>query len=114
MHILSRPAINEAKACYPNAGSWLDAWWVVASKAAWTNLTDVRQTYRDADEVGQCLIFDACGNNYRLICRCSYSNPWVRGTLLVKHFLTHAEYDKSKWRKDCKPAKVRKATQGKR
>jgi mRNA interferase HigB len=108
MHILSRPAIHDAQARYPIAAAWLDAWWSIASKAVWTNLADVRLTYRDADEVGQCLIFNACGNNYRLICRCSYANGWVNGTLLVKHFLTHAEYDKNKWRKDCKPRKEKR------
>jgi len=27
------------------------------------------------------------------------------GTLLVKYFLTHDEYDKNKWCKDCTPRK---------
>jgi mRNA interferase HigB len=103
MHIISRRAIGAARKRHPGASSWLDAWWVVARKAVWTNLTDVRQAYRNADEVGQCLIFNACGNSYRLICRFSYANSWQNGTLLVKHFLTHAEYDKQKWGKDCAP-----------
>jgi mRNA-degrading endonuclease HigB of HigAB toxin-antitoxin module len=46
---------------------------------------------------------NACGNDYRLICRVTYANRWTDGTLLVKHFLTHAEYDKNKWCKDCIP-----------
>jgi len=25
----------------------------------------------------------------------------VKGTLFVKHFLTHAEYDKNTWKRDC-------------
>jgi hypothetical protein len=32
---------------------------------------------------------------------CKYE--WADGTLLMKHFLTHAEYDKNKWCKDCIP-----------
>lgn len=35
----------------------------------------------------------------------TYANRWTDGTLLVKHFLTHAEYDKNKWCKDCAPQK---------
>jgi mRNA interferase HigB len=104
MHIIARPAIDQAKHRYPKAASWLDNWWVTASKAGWSKLTDVRTIYRDADEVGQCLVFNACGNDYRLICRTSYTNTWTEGTLLVKHFLTHTDYDKNKWRKDCIPA----------
>jgi mRNA interferase HigB len=108
MHIIARPAIEKAKQRYPKAVAWLDAWWHVASRARWARLDDVRKDYRDADEVGRCLIFNACGNDCRLICRMTYVNPWSQGTLLVKHFLTHADYDKNRWCKDCLPAKPRR------
>lgn len=52
-------------------------------------------------QVGSCLVFNVCGNNYRLICGVTYANAWARGTLYVKHFLTHADYDKGKWKADC-------------
>jgi mRNA interferase HigB len=107
MHIIARPALNAAKQRYPNARSWLDAWWIAASKARWARLAEVRSTYPDADEVGQCLVFNACGNDYRLICRVTYANQWTEGTLLVKHFLTHADYDKNNWRKDCVPRETK-------
>ena len=68
----------------------------------------VRVLYPLTDEVGQCLVFNACGNDYRLICRMTYANPWTDGTLLVKHFLTHGDYDKKKWRQDCIPPKKEK------
>lgn len=103
MHIIARPAIETAKQRHPNAASWLDDWWIAASKATWSRLAEVRTLYPLTDEVGQCLVFDACGNDYRLICRMTYANEWTDGTLLVKHFLTHAEYDKNKWCKDCIP-----------
>lgn len=112
MHVISRRTIEEAKQLYPNSSAWLDAWWANATQAAWTRLMEVRETYRDADEVGQCLIFDACGNDYRLICGVTYANQWTRGTLFVKYFLTHGEYDKKLWCKDCappdQPSKARK------
>lgn len=108
MHVIARPAIEKAKQLYPKASTWLDAWWIVSGKAFWTRLTEVRVLYPDADEVGQCLVFNACGNDYRLICRITYANPWTDGTLLVKHFLTHSEYDKKKWCKDCLPPEKKK------
>jgi mRNA interferase HigB len=104
MHIIARPAIAEAKQRYPKTRPWLDAWWVAASRATWTRLMEVRDVYPDSDEVGHCLVFNVCGNDYRLICRMSYANQWTDGTLLVKHFLTHADYDKKKWCKDCTSA----------
>jgi len=103
MHVIARPSITAAGKRHPAARSWLASWWRVASKSRWTRLSDVRLAYRDADEVGQCLVFNACGNDFRLICRVTYANRWTDGTLLVKHFLTHSEYDKNKWCKDCIP-----------
>ena len=103
MHIIARPAIKAAKRRCPNASAWLDSWWQTASMAVWTRLADVRKSYPKADEVGRCLVFNVSGNDYRLICRVTYANEWTNGTLLVKHFLTHADYSKEKWCKDCIP-----------
>src|SRR6218665_2951304 len=101
MHIIARPAIEAAKRNHPNAAIWLDVWWNIAGKSKWSRLADVRVNYPHTDEVGSCLIFNVCGNHYRLICGMSYANERSGGTLFVKHFLTHAEYDKKRWCKDC-------------
>jgi len=101
MHILARPAINRAAKTYPDAAGWLNRWWQVAGSQRWRSLEEVRAVYAMADQVDCCLVFNVRGNKYRLICRVSYANQWQRGTLLVKHLMTHAEYDKGHWRKDC-------------
>jgi mRNA interferase HigB len=101
MHIISRPAIVAASQHHPDAAEWLRRWWADAAAARWENLRDVRANYPAADQVCHCLVFNVRGNRYRLICRVTYANAWQRGTLLVKHFLTHAEYDKDDWKKDC-------------
>jgi mRNA interferase HigB len=101
MHVISRPAILAASRRHPDAAAWLSQWWTVASRRQWRNLRDVRDQYPATDQVGGCLIFNVRGNTYRLICRITYANQWQHGTLLVKHFLTHADYDKDEWKKDC-------------
>ena len=101
MHVISRPAINAAIVRYPGAAAWLQQWWRRATKTRWESLHDVQTVYPKADQVGQCLIFNACGNHYRLIVGVKYADQSQRGTLWVKHFLTHAEYDKGKWKGDC-------------
>ena len=101
MHVIARPRLEQARRDHPDASSWLNAWWVVATHAEWHSLEEVRSSYASADQVECCLVFDVRGNRYRLICRVSYANRWQRGTLLIKHFLTHTEYDKDKWKKDC-------------
>ena len=101
MHVIARPTIAKAQHDYPNASKWLDAWWNAATKSRWEQLEDVRVDYPAADQVGRCLVFNVCGSTYRFIVKVSYANPWTNGTLFVKHFLTHAEYDKDRWKRDC-------------
>ncbi len=102
MHIIARPAINQAIRRHPDAANWLNAWWKVAGGQRWRSLLEVRALYPATDQVDCCLVFNVRGNKYRLICRVTYANQWQRGTLLVKHFLTHAEYDRDAWKEDCK------------
>ena len=45
--------------------------------------------------VGPLAIFNITGNTYRLIVRMVF--PYQR--IYIKEFLTHAEYDKGKWKK---------------
>ena len=101
MHVISRRAMRDAIARYPDAAGWLNNWWEDAGKARWRSLQDVRKNYPTADQVNRCLIFNVKGNRYRLICRVTYANQWQRGTILFKHCLTHADYDKQAWNKDC-------------
>ncbi len=103
MHVIARPAITSATNNYSDAAKWLNAWWFVASKARWENLQNVRVEYPSVDQVGCCLVFNVCGRKYRLIVKVSYVNRWSNGTLLIKHFLSHAEYNKDRWKKDCCP-----------
>jgi mRNA interferase HigB len=101
MHVIARPAIWAFCARYADARDWLEEWWRIASRAAWASLHEVRIAYASADQVGKCLIFNVRGNKYRFIVRVSYRNPHSRGTLLVKAFLTHAEYNENRWKTGC-------------
>lgn len=103
MHIIARPALKRAIKRHPAAADWLQRWWKVAATERWESLQAVRAIYASADQVECCLVFNVKGNKYRLICRVTYANSWQRGTFLIKHFLTHAEYDKGDWKEDCKP-----------
>ena len=101
MNVISRPAVDRAIRHHLDTGPWLNAWWKTARCADWRSLADVRAAYQRADQVGSCLVFDVLGNRYRLIVGVRYSTPAHGGTLFVKHFLTHAEYDKDYWKDDC-------------
>jgi mRNA interferase HigB len=99
MNVISRPAINAAIAENPFAEKWLNTWWKVAKKQQWTSLDDVRLLYPSCDQVGRYLIFDA-PRGYRLIVGVNWADEDKGGTVFVKHFFSHAEYDKEAWKKD--------------
>jgi mRNA interferase HigB len=77
----------------------LDAWFQIARKAEWRNLTDARKPYPQADgvPVGKktYTVFNICGNKFRLIVKIEYKHQKV----FIKHVLTHAEYNKGEWKK---------------
>lgn len=99
MNVISRHAIFEAQRSNPRCRDWLEAWWRNAKREQWTSLHEVRKTYTSVDQVGNYLVFDA-PEGRRLIVGVSYARnlPARGGTLFVKHFLTHTEYDRGKWK----------------
>ncbi len=68
----------------------LKEWFRLCEKANWSSFADLRATFGSADALGNKLIFNIGGNNYRLIARVSYSYR----RLSVRWIGTHAEYDR--------------------
>ena len=84
---------------YPKAANYLGAWGRTVRSATWRNLAEVRRTYPSADAVTvksgrQVLVFNVCGNSYRLIVAVHFN----RQILYTLRFLTHAEYSKDRWK----------------
>lgn len=73
----------------------LREWLKAARSADWKSLADVKKAYSAADQVGRCIVFDIGGNKYRLIV------VLAPGRVFIKHVLTHPEYDRDAWKKDC-------------
>jgi mRNA interferase HigB len=96
MHIISRKSLLEFSQLHANAYTPLDDWYRSAKAAEWKNLSEVRQFYPSADPVGNFTVFNIKGNTYRLIVSIDYECQIV----YVKYVLTHAEYDKEKWKDD--------------
>jgi len=70
-------------------------WYKTVKRAEWKSLGDVRRDYPSADQVGNVLIFNVLGGNYRLIVRITYSGQRI----YVKALMTHREYDRKEWMK---------------
>jgi len=71
----------------------LKTWYKEASKAKWTSPSDIRDEYPKASILkdGK-VIFNICGNKYRLIVRINY----IRGWVFILFIGTHLEYDRLK------------------
>ncbi len=104
MHIISRKKLLEAGERYgAKTAVLLDSWYRVAKQARWRSLQDVRRTYPHADGVAVgkgdqqrvFTVFNVGGNDLRLIAEIFYSDQ----TVLVRHVLSHVEYDKGGWKK---------------
>lgn len=96
MRLISIRNLRADAAQYPDVKRQIDEWYGSVKKAEWNNLEDVRQVYRDAEAVGNFTVFNIKGNAYRLIVGINYKNQII----YYKYFLTHAEYDKGKWKND--------------
>lgn len=96
MHLISIRNLRGDTARHPDVKKQVNDWYTTVSKANWKNLEDVRQIYRDAEAVGNFTVFNIKGNDYRLIVGIDYENQ----TVYYKYFLTHAEYDKDRWKND--------------
>ncbi len=99
MKIIKRATLAAYRKRNPQAQSGLLYWHKLAKKARWTCLQDVRATLPHADAVRvrsgrTVVVFNVAGNRYRLITAIHY-NRQLAFTLMV---LTHAEYDREKWK----------------
>ena len=96
VRVISRKILREFCQIHADSCDALYSWYRVASRAKWENLTQVRATYQSAEAVGNFTVFNIKGNRYRLIVDIIY--PTQR--IYIKYVLTHAEYDREKWKND--------------
>ncbi|MDX2144556.1 MAG: type II toxin-antitoxin system HigB family toxin [Rhodospirillaceae bacterium] len=92
--LLSALSARERK-LRPPLGKTLDrrvaAWKAEVEKARWAKPTEVKAMFGTADVVGgNRVVFDLCGNNYRVVVHFNY----VVGVARIRFAGTHAEYDR--------------------
>lgn len=99
MRIIAERWLRDAAEVHPKAATYLAHWQAVVKQANWHSLTEVRRLYPSADAVrvasgGTVVVFNVCGNTYRLITAIHY-NTQLGFTL---RFLTHAAYNTNTWK----------------
>lgn len=97
MELVDYELVEKFTKKHARARSSFNLWRDVTVAASWKSFDDVKKTFRSADIYGDCVIFDIGGNNYRLIAKIEYEDEQVS----TNKVMTHAEYDKDKWKKNC-------------
>ena len=90
MRVIAKSRLIEYGEKYgPDADTQLRAWYSEAKEAEWSRPQDIRDRYANVSIVGnETVIFNICGNRYRLIARIWYAGQQV----YIKWFGTHEEY----------------------
>ena len=99
MRVISRKRVREFAQRHPDAAEPLQKWYRLFRAAEWENLQDVRRVYPHTDAVtvasgNAVIVFNICGNKYRLIAAVHYN----RQRVYVLRLLRHAEYSKDFWK----------------
>ena len=94
MHIITRKRLNEFAAKYPDTESALARWYQLVKSGTFNSFLELRSEFPSADQVDNLTVFNIGGNKVRLIAAIHYN----RQKLYIRAVLTHAEYDRGKWR----------------
>jgi len=94
LRVISRKAIREFGRKHSDAPASLAIRVREVEGADWKNTADLKATFKDADLVGDKVVFNIAQNRYRLIAWVSYTTHKV----FIKAILTHKEYDKELWK----------------
>jgi mRNA interferase HigB len=90
MHVISRRALTDFAARYPDAAEPLHAWYHEAKAASWENTAQLKERYPLASVINaERVVFNIGGNKYRLVVRINYGS----GTVFIRFVGTHKEYD---------------------
>ncbi len=94
MHVIAIKALREFWQKHPDAEAALKAWYAEAENAAWPTPSDIKAKYGSASILknGR-VVFNICGNKYRLVTKVNYSCGTYRGVVFIRFVGTHKAYD---------------------
>jgi mRNA interferase HigB len=107
MHVVTRKHLLEAEERYPDAAREIRAWFRIAGVARWRVFIEVREVFKDADDVDGYVIFNVRRNRYRLVTIIHYARERegriTQGHIYIRGFLTQKEYgNRANWDKGVK------------
>lgn len=91
MRVIAVSTLRQFWENHPDAEQPLKAWFDEASKATWSQPSEIKDQYRSASVLkNRRVVFNIKGNDYRLIVAIAYK----LGIVYVKFIGTHAGYDR--------------------
>lgn len=90
MRVISRKTLRDFWDREPAAEAELRAWFAEAEHADWKKPIDIKRKYGNASFLkGERVVFNICGNKYRLVTRINYQF----GIVYIRFVGTHSDYD---------------------
>jgi mRNA interferase HigB len=90
-NIIKTATLNIYRLSYPEADEALKKWYYDLKTSSFKNANELKEVYASASILADNrVIFNICGNKYRLIVRINYQYR----AIMIKWFGTHKEYDK--------------------
>ena len=91
MRVIAKKILREFWDKHADSEEAIKTWYKEASKATWYGPNDIKLKYPKASILkGGRVIFNICGNKYRLVVDINYSRLWI----FVRFIGTHKAYDK--------------------
>ena len=94
MHIITRKRLNDFAEKHADSKSALQHWYSIIKSKNYASFSELRADFASADRVDNLTVFNIGGNKVRLIAAIHYN----RRKVYIRTILTHAEYDKGKWK----------------
>ncbi len=90
MRVFAKKILRQFWEKHDDTEEQLKTWYKEASKAKWKTPADVKSEYAKASILkNNRVVFNICGNNYRLIVAINYQRQWV----FVRFIGSHNDYD---------------------
>ncbi len=91
MHVISRKMLRDFWEQESESEGALKAWFHEAEEAAWRNSAELKRQYGSASVINaERVVFNICGNKFRLVVRINYASQ----TIFIRFIGTHRQYDK--------------------
>lgn len=90
MRVVAKKILREFWEKHADSENQLKTWFKEASKTNWSSPNDIKNEYPKASILkANRVVFNICGNKYRLIVHINYQRKWV----FIRYIGTHNEYD---------------------